>query len=58
MGLPDKLEVVTMFITYLYTFVNNGIIVSKSPLSVNFYNFRYFQTTIRKLFPKLKCHYR
>lgn len=29
-------EVVTMFITYLYTFVNNGIIVSKSPLSVNF----------------------
>ena len=52
-----KLEVVTMFITYLYTFVNNGIIVSKSPLSVNFYNFRYFQTTIRKLFPKLKCHY-
>ena len=52
-----QLEVVTMFITYLYTFVNNGIIVSKSPLSVNFHNFRYFQTTIRKLFPKLKCHY-
>ena len=50
-------EVVIMFITYLYTFVNNGIIVSKSPLSVNFHNFRYFQTTIRKLFPKLKCHY-
>ena len=33
-------------------------IISKSFLSINFHAFRYLQTTIRKLFPKLKCHYR
>ncbi len=40
----------------LYPFIDNRIIVSKSPLSINFHTFRYFQITIRKLFPKLKGH--
>ena len=42
----------------LYSLINNWFIISKSFLSINFHAFRYLQTTIRKLFPKFKCHYR
>ena len=42
----------------LYPLINNWFIISKSSFSVNFHAFRYFQAAIRKLFPKLKCHYR
>ena len=42
----------------LYSLIDNWFIISKSFLSINFHVFRYLQTTIRKLFPKLKCHYR
>ena len=42
----------------LYSLIDNWFIISKSFLSINFHAFRYLQTTIRKLFPKLKCHYR
>ena len=41
----------------LYPLINNWFIISKSSFSVNFHAFRYFQATIRKLFPELKCHY-
>ena len=46
------------FILGLYSLIDNWFIISKSFLSINFHAFRYLQTTIRKLFPKLKCHYR
>ena len=42
----------------LYSLIDNWFIISKSFLSINFHAFRYLQTTIRKLFPKFKCHYR